>query len=153
MLLLHPVLQDKATLPRQELGRSRTWRAQHLAIHTLHNTNTTTGYRDLNRDKSLRRTPTVVFHLAALGGNQHLFPHTRDNSHIYPRTEHQCLPTLSSIRPIYGPPDMLLSWKRLIRKSLLQGEKACLHTHRTRPHCQQVLLMSTCNALLLRTGG
>ena len=151
MLLLHLVRQDKATLPRQELEHFHISRAQHLAVHIHHNTNTTIGYRDLNLGRSLRRTPTVVYPLVALGGNQHLFPHTRGNSHIYRPTEHQCFPTPSSTRPIYGPPDMSPSWKLRTKQSLPQGAKACLHTRRIHPHCQQVPHTPTYNALLLHT--
>jgi hypothetical protein len=138
MLLLHLGLQDKVILHQLELELSHIWRTQHLAIQSHHNTNTTTGYPELSRDRTQIRTPTGVSLLVALGGNQHRYQHTHGNSPTYRHTEHLCLPTPSSIRPICGTPDMWRSWKLLTKLSLQHGEKACPLIHRIHLHYQQV---------------
>lgn len=152
MLLLPQVPQDKATLPQQELEHSHILRAQHPITHTHRNTNKTIGYRDLNPDRTQRRIPMVACHSVALGGNQHLFPHTHGSSRTSRLTDHQCLPIPSSTRPICGHPDMSPNWRRLIRQSLSQGAKACLHIHRILLHCRPVPHMPMSSALRLRTG-
>jgi hypothetical protein len=152
MLLWHLVRPDKVTHLQQELEPFHIWRAQHLAIHIHHNINRTIESQDLNPGRTPRRTPTEVCPLVAPGGDQHLFPHIRGNSHISHPTEHQCLPIPSSTRLICGRLDMLLSWKLLTRQSLPQGAKACLHTRQIHPHCQQVPPTQTYNALLPRIG-
>ena len=152
MLLLPQVPQDKATRPQQELGHSHISRAQRPIVRTHHNTNKTIGYHDLSPDRTLRRILMVACPSVALGGNHHLFPRTHGSSHISHLTDHQCLPIPSSTHPICGRPDMLPSWKRLIRQSLPQGAKASLHIHRILLRCRPVPHMPTCSALRPRIG-